>query len=55
MSEHTQQREPEQQKAASVTDLPDTAAVSPQSADQIKGGLVRRGGDDDLEDLEVER
>lgn len=56
MSEHTQQRDPEQQQQqARVTDLPDTAAAQPQHADQIKGGLARRGGDDDLDDLEVER
>ena len=26
-----------------------------QQADSLKGGAARRGGDDDLEDLEVER
>jgi hypothetical protein len=26
-----------------------------QQADSVKGGVRRRGGDDDLEDLEVER
>ena len=57
MSEHTRQREPEQQQAASVTDLPNAAEeTAPQHADQIKGGLLRRSGDDDLdEELEVER
>ncbi len=28
---------------------------TPQEADRIKGGVKRRGGDDDLDDLEVER
>lgn len=30
-------------------------APTPQEAERVKGGARRRGGDDDLEDLEVER
>lgn len=30
-------------------------APTPQQADQVRGGRARRGGDDDLKDLEVER
>jgi hypothetical protein len=30
-------------------------APSPQEADKVLGGRARRGGDDDLKDLEVER
>ena len=30
-------------------------APTPQELDAIKGGKMRRGGDDDLKDLEVER
>lgn len=43
-----------QSKAPKVTDLkkPDPSDLV---ADKIKGGLKRRGGDDDLDDLEVER
>lgn len=29
--------------------------LAEQQADSVKGGAARRGGDDDLEDLEVER
>ena len=29
--------------------------IAEQQADSVKGGVKRRGGDDDLEDLEVER
>ena len=29
--------------------------VSEQQADAVQGGAARRGGDDDLDDLEVER
>jgi hypothetical protein len=32
-----------------------TKEVAEQQADAVKGGAARRGGDDDLEDLEVER
>ncbi len=43
-----------QSKAPKVTDLkkPDP---SDTVADKLKGGGMRRGGDDDLKDLEVER
>lgn len=37
-----------------ITDLPDQEQT-PQSAEAVKGGAKKRGGDDDLEDLEVER
>ena len=37
-----------------ITDLPDQEQT-PQSADAVKGGAAKRGGDDDLDDLEVER
>jgi hypothetical protein len=30
-------------------------APSPQELDKVLGGRARRGGDDDLEDLEIER
>jgi hypothetical protein len=35
-----------------ISDLPNKA-VTPDKAGQVKGGVM--GGDDDLEDLEVER
>jgi hypothetical protein len=30
-------------------------APTPQETDKVTGGRARRGGDDDLKDLEVER
>jgi hypothetical protein len=47
---HEEIRENEPQ----ITDLPDQEQT-PQIADAVKGGAARRSGDDDLEDLEVER
>ena len=36
-------------------DLP-SKAIKPATADQVRGGAARRGGDDDdLEELEVQR
>jgi len=32
-----------------------TDELAEQQADSVKGGAARAGGDDDLEDLEVER
>ena len=37
-----------------ITDLPNKT-VTPDKAGQVKGGLRIAGGDDDLDDLEVER
>jgi hypothetical protein len=37
-----------------IEDLKNDEIVE-QQADSVKGGAARRGGDDDLEDLEVER
>ena len=37
-----------------IQDLPKDDKTE-QQADSVKGGALRRGGDDDLEDLEVER
>jgi len=48
--QHDEGREQEPQ----ITDLPEQQ-VSEQKADAVQGGAARRGGDDDLEDLEVER
>jgi hypothetical protein len=31
------------------------AELSDQQLDKVSGGVIRRGGDDDLDDLEVER
>jgi hypothetical protein len=39
--------------ASPITDLP--TRVEPKAAENIKGGALLRGGDDDLDDLEVER
>ena len=41
----------------SVTSQPgeDKDNLSEEQLDQVAGGIVRRGGDDDLDDLEVER
>jgi hypothetical protein len=36
-----------------IQDLPEDKIE--QYADDVKGGVARRGGDDDLDDLEVER
>jgi hypothetical protein len=43
-------------KPKKAKDLP-AKKVEPKKADQVKGGVKRRtrGGDDDLDDLEVER
>jgi hypothetical protein len=44
-----------------ITDLPDpkdadSSKVAAQGAENVKGGVARRGGDDDdLEELQVER
>ncbi|MEO5814926.1 MAG: hypothetical protein ABIT20_06570 [Gemmatimonadaceae bacterium] len=43
-----------------ITDLPDakdadSSKVAAEAAENVKGGRARRGGDDDLDDLEVER
>jgi hypothetical protein len=43
----------DQKIASPITDLP--TKVDPKAAENIKGGALRRGGDDDLDDLEVER
>jgi hypothetical protein len=45
--------EEQREQDPQIKDLPDDSAE--QSADDVKGGALRRGGDDDLEDLEVER
>jgi len=37
-----------------ITDL-EEQELSEQQADAVQGGAARRGGDDDLDDLEVER
>ena len=37
-----------------MKDLPNKG-VTPDKAGDVKGGAMRAGGDDDLEDLEVER
>jgi hypothetical protein len=34
---------------------PQPEPLSDEALDQVSGGAKRRGGDDDLEDLEVER
>jgi len=43
----------ETQEGEKITDL--RADVAADSAEAVKGGVKRSGGDDDLEDLEVER
>jgi hypothetical protein len=49
-------RQPSEFEAAPIENLPEKPTTD-QDADSIKGGAIRRiyGGDDDLEDLEVER
>lgn len=44
-----------QNKGTSKLDDLKKKAPSPQELDQVRGGRKRRGGDDDLDDLEVER
>lgn len=43
---------PQQAAQPAVTDLPANDASKDAN---VKGGALRRGGDDDLDDLEVER
>ena len=44
----------QQKKGAGIQNLPNKPDTT-DKAGQVKGGAIRRGGDDDLEDLEVER
>jgi hypothetical protein len=41
--------------AAANTKPAASAELSDQQLDKVSGGVIRRGGDDDLDDLEVER
>jgi hypothetical protein len=48
----------EQDKQPQISDLPqkvDSPSIAADAAQNVKGGRARRGGDDDLDDLEVER
>jgi hypothetical protein len=56
MPEPKEQKPRQEQKAAPapVQDLPNTSVPAADEA-AVKGGLLQRGGDDDLDDLEVER
>lgn len=47
-------RKPEAKAAPPVESLPQQS-TPPKNAGEVKGGAMRRGGDDDLDDLEVER
>ncbi len=45
---------PSDQKAKPVESLPEKP-ISDDEANKVTGGTLRLGGDDDLDDLEVER
>ena len=45
---------PQHKPAPKLDDLK-KKTPSPKEQDSVKGGRARRGGDDDLKDLEVER
>ena len=47
-------KDPSEFEAKAIESLPEKP-VKDQDAGAIKGGALRRGGDDDLDDLEVER
>jgi hypothetical protein len=47
-------RNKQDKKTGKIENLPNKP-VTTDKAGQVKGGAMRRGGDDDLEDLEVER